>query len=56
MFEEYKSKLEEKEWLILNGFTSTSESKNVALSFMFKGLKKECVPVLYQIFGLSENG
>ncbi len=40
----------------LNGFTSTSLKKEEAFKFMFKGLSKDDVPVLYQINNLSEDG
>ena len=49
----YKDKFIKKEELILDGFTSTSESINVALGFMFQGLKKGDVPVLYKIIGVK---
>ena len=41
--------------LELKGFTSTSLSKDVAFEFMFKALKNDHVPVLYQISNLFYN-
>ncbi len=40
----------------LKGFTSTSLLKDVAFKFMFKGLKSDHVPVIYQITNLNETG
>ena len=40
----------------MRGFTSTSLEKEEAIKFMFKGLNKEDVPVLYQINNLDEDG
>ena len=56
IFEEYKDIQNEKEWLELRGFTSTSLKKEEAFKLIFTGLSKEDVPVLYQINGLRENG
>jgi hypothetical protein len=42
--------------LELSGFTSTSLKKEEALKFMFKGLKNEDIPVLYQINNLDKKG
>ena len=56
IFEEYKDIQNKKENLELRGFTSTSLKKEEAFKFMFTGLNKEDVPVLYQINGLNENG
>ena len=47
IFEEYKDKQNQNEWLELLGFTSTSLKKEEAIKFMFKGLSKDEVPVLY---------
>ncbi len=57
IFEEYKD-IQTSDWpmLTLMGFTSTSLKKEVAFKFMFKGLKKEDVPVLYQINNLRADG
>ena len=40
----------------LKGFQSASLIKEIAFRFMFKNLKKDCVPVLFQITELSEIG
>ena len=53
IFQTYKDKQEKGEWLILLGFTSTSEDVNVAFRFMFNQLKSTDVPVLYQIKGAN---
>jgi len=37
----------------LRGFTSASESIDVAFKYMFNELKQDEVPILYQITGLS---
>ena len=47
---------EKGKYLTLRGFTSTSESKDVAFGFMFNHLKPSDVPVLYQIQGVDPNG
>ena len=41
--------------LNLEGFLSTSINKEIAYSFMFKGLSKDEVPVLFQIDYLNEK-
>ena len=56
IFEEYKDLKNKNEELELRGFTSTSLNKEIAFSFMFRGLSKDVVPVLYQIHNLSVNG
>ena len=56
IFEEYKDMINEKELLKLKGFISTSLNKEIAILFMFRGLSKDDVPVLYQIFNLSADG
>jgi hypothetical protein len=43
---EAKDEMDE-EKLIFKGFTSTSLQKEQAFKFMFKGLSKDDVPVLY---------
>jgi len=53
-FEEYKDIHNKKDWIELKGFTSTSLVKEEALKFMFKGLSKDDVPVLYQIYNLHK--
>ena len=40
----------------MKGFTSTSLKKDEAFKFMFFGLNKDDIAVLYQINNLSENG
>ena len=47
IFEEYKDLKNKNEKLKLRGFTSTSLNKEIAFSFMFRGLSKDDVPVLY---------
>ena len=56
IFEEYKDLKNKNEELRLRGFTSTSLNKEIAFSFMFRGLSKDVVPVLYQIHNLSGYG
>ena len=56
IFEEYKNIQNKNRELELKGFTSTSLKKEEAFKFMFRGLKKEDVPVLYQINNLHEKG
>ena len=41
--------------LKMDGYISTSTSINVAIGFMFNKIKKEDVPVLYQIIGLKKG-
>ena len=41
---------------MLDGYTSTTESIDVALKYIFRDLSEGYVPVIYQITGLSENG
>ncbi len=53
IFEEYKDIQNKNELLELRGFTSTSLEKKEAFKFMFKGLNKEDVAVLYQINNLN---
>ena len=62
IFQEYKNILNknkeideetEKKKLELKGFTSTTLDKEIAFKFMFKGLSKDDVPVLYQINNLN---
>jgi hypothetical protein len=48
--------LNRKEKLVLDGYTSTSESLYIALKYMSKQINEEDVSVMYQITGLSENG
>ncbi len=38
------------------GYISTSLNKEIALSFMFRGLSKDDVPALYQIHNLNQFG
>ena len=38
------------------GYISTSLNKEIAFSFMFRGLSKDVVPVLYQIHNLHIDG
>ena len=52
----YKDIKQKGEVLTLRGFTSTSESKDVAFGFMFNQLKPSDVPVLYQIQGVDSFG
>ena len=54
IFEEYKVLKNKNEELKLRGFTSTSFNKEIALDFMFRGLSKDDVPVLYQIHNLND--
>ena len=56
IFEEYKDIKNENRVLELRGFTSTSLKKDIAFQFMFRGLSKDQVPVLYQIYNLNEDG
>ncbi len=56
IFEEYKHIQNKYELLTLRGFTSTSLKKEEAFKFMFKGLNKEDVAVLYQINNISKDG
>ncbi len=56
LFEEYKDIKNKKYKLKLRGFTSTSLKKEEAIKFMFTGLNKEYVPVLYQINNLADDG
>ena len=56
IFEEYKDLKNKKRELKLRGFTSTSLNKEMAFSFMFRGLSKDLVPVLYQIHNLRKDG
>ena len=55
-FKEYKEIKNKNESLTLRGFTSTSLKKDKAFGFLFRGLRKDFVPVLYQINNLSEKG
>ena len=56
IFEEYKDIKNENRVLELRGFTSTSLKKDIAFQFMFRGLSKDQVPVLYQIYNLNDEG
>ena len=56
IFEEYKDKKNKNRKLRLRGFTSTSLKKEEAFKFMFRGLSKDQVAVLYQINNLDEDG
>jgi hypothetical protein len=56
IFEEYKDIKNKNGELKLRGFTSTSLNKEEAFKFMFTGLNKKDVPVLYQINGLRKDG
>ncbi len=56
VIKEYKEIKEKGIPLELKGFTSTSLSKDIAFGFMFTALKKDHVPVLYQITNLFEDG
>ena len=56
IFEEYKDKKNKNRKLQLRGFTSTSLKKEEAFKFMFRGLNKDQVAVLYQINNLDEDG
>ncbi len=56
IFEEYNDIKNKNEYLELRRFTSTSLKKEEAIRFMFTGLKKEDVPVLYQINNLNKDG
>ena len=47
IFEEYKDIKNQNRELELKGFTSTSLEKEEAIKFMFTGLNKKDVPVLY---------
>ena len=47
IFEEYKDKQNKKRKLLLRGFTSTSLKKEEAFKFMFRGLSKDQVSILY---------
>ena len=55
-FEEYKDKQNKNGHLKLRRFTSTSLKKEEAFKFMFRGLSKDQVAVLYQISNLDEDG
>ena len=55
VIEDYKLTKEKGIPLELKGFTSTTLSKDIAFGFMFKGLKKDHVPVLYQISNLFQD-
>ena len=46
----------QKKILQLKGFTSTTLEKEQAFKFMFRGLSKDDVPVLYQINNLYKDG
>ena len=46
----------DKKRLILNGLVSTTLKKEQAFKFVFKGLSKDDVPVLYQINNLRKDG
>jgi len=56
IFNEYKDKLGKDEYLVLDGFQSTSLSEKIALSFMKKDLKNDEVPVLFRVKNLNERG
>ncbi len=56
IFKKYKDIQNKNGDLELRGFTSTSLKKEETFKFMFKGLKKEDVSVLYQINNLDDNG
>ena len=57
VIERYKKLMKEnKEWLKVYGFTSTTLIKKEAYKFMFTNLKKDEVPVLYQITNLDSKG
>ena len=56
IFNEYKDKLGKDEYLVLDGFQSTSLSEKIALSFMKKDLKNDEVPVLFRVTNLNERG
>ena len=47
LFDDYQNKLKSSENVILDGYVSTSESIDVAVKFMFRGINKEDIPVLY---------
>jgi hypothetical protein len=54
IFNEYRDKLGKDEFLVLDGFQSTSFSEKVSFSFMFRDLKNdEEVPVLFRITNLN---
>ena len=38
----------------MDGFTCTSESKDISINYMLSGVKQDDVPVLYQINGLRK--
>jgi hypothetical protein len=54
--QELKDKKMNSEGLKLRGFQSTSLSKDVAFQFMFRYLKKELVPVLFEINSFDTKG
>ena len=56
IFEEYKDIQNKNRKLLLRGFTSTSSKKEEAIKFMFRGLSKDQVPLLYQINNLDKEG
>jgi len=56
IFNEYKDKLDKDEYLVLDGFQSTSLSEKIALSFMKKDLKNDEISVLFRVTNLNERG
>ena len=53
--DEIKDYYERNDWLRLKGYQSTSESIDVASSFMLKGLKINDYPVLFHIKGIIDD-
>ena len=56
IFEDYTDIQNKNRKLLLRGFTSTSSKKEEAIKFMFRGLSKDQVPLLYQINNLDQDG
>ena len=61
IFEDYKDILNKKKglykkYLQIKGFTSTTLKKEEAFKYIFKGLRNDDVPVLYQIRNQKEDG
>ena len=56
IFEKYKDLKNRNINLKFKEFASTSLNREIAFSFMFRGLSKDDVPVLFQINNLREDG
>ena len=53
IFQDYRNKLNRKEKLVLDGYTSSSESLETALKYISKEVNKDDAAVVYQMVGFS---